>query len=261
VVKTVKIENRVLSGVVGDERIQTDKWPDPPHVYFANLRIDDPKAVETFIRQYGPPSEVMLKWVGGVKPSWLHKYESETPVSEDDFLCWAFDMFKGVVEGEFRLTIEDLMTDQNLLRLAWRGDDNVRFLIRGGRKMKNGFEVILPSKINSPARVVAKAEEALTEEFDAGDAGITGTQPIVTSDATIATHDLWRFICFLFWMDFNEGRTAVCRNRECPAPYFLRSRKDKQFCSHACAVAVNVRRFREREAEKKSIKRTKQEAK
>lgn len=56
---------------------------------------------------------------------------------------------------------------------------------------------------------------------------------------------LWQFIRLSFALDVVNGKAAVCANPDCPAPYFLRTRKGQQFCSHKCAVLINVRRFRE----------------
>jgi CGNR zinc finger len=56
--------------------------------------------------------------------------------------------------------------------------------------------------------------------------------------------DMWNFVRAAFLLDYKNGRAKVCKNPDCPAPYFLQSRKGQEFCSHKCAVLVNVRRFR-----------------
>ena len=45
----------------------------------------------------------------------------------------------------------------------------------------------------------------------------------------------------------SAGKLGVCANPECPAPFFLKVRRGQNFCTHRCAVLINVRRFRERE--------------
>ena len=67
--------------------------------------------------------------------------------------------------------------------------------------------------------------------------------------------DLERFICLLVLRDRAEGKIAICENADCPARYFLRQRKGQQFCSHKCAVLINVRRFRRKAAEKQTRRR------
>lgn len=73
--------------------------------------------------------------------------------------------------------------------------------------------------------------------------------------AEVVTPDLWAFICALFIRDHAEGRLKVCRNPDCPAPYFVAVRRGKSFCSHRCAVLMNVRRFRERQKARRRRKK------
>jgi len=64
----------------------------------------------------------------------------------------------------------------------------------------------------------------------------------------IATENLWSFICVLFLRDHVARKTKVCQNPDCSNPYFLQQRRGQKYCSHKCAVLMNVRRFRERQA-------------
>jgi hypothetical protein len=61
----------------------------------------------------------------------------------------------------------------------------------------------------------------------------------------IGVSDLWTLIRLLFLRDYAAKRTRVCANPDCPAPCFIQTRKGRKFCSHKCAVLINVRRFRE----------------
>lgn len=49
----------------------------------------------------------------------------------------------------------------------------------------------------------------------------------------LATEDLWKLICLSFLHDFSAGKTGVCGNPNCPAPYYLKRRKDQKFCTGA----------------------------
>lgn len=68
----------------------------------------------------------------------------------------------------------------------------------------------------------------------------------------IAVVDLRNLICLMFLRDHHTSKTAVCGNPDCYSPYFLRQRLGQKYCTHKCAVLMNVRRFREREAKSKS---------
>jgi len=46
----------------------------------------------------------------------------------------------------------------------------------------------------------------------------------------IYADDLWNYIRVAFLSDHVAGRTRVCANPECVAPYFLASRKDQRLC-------------------------------
>jgi hypothetical protein len=71
---------------------------------------------------------------------------------------------------------------------------------------------------------------------------------------------MWDFIRLAFQRDCLEGKTRVCGNPDCPSPYFITVQKargkPRQYCCKRCLTLVNVRRFREREKELASKKRT-----
>lgn len=73
---------------------------------------------------------------------------------------------------------------------------------------------------------------------------------IGAKEIEIRMSNLWALTRLLFLRDFATKKIRVCANHDCPAPYFLESRRGQKFCSHACAVLINVRRFREREAKR-----------
>jgi hypothetical protein len=64
----------------------------------------------------------------------------------------------------------------------------------------------------------------------------------------IAIDALWPLIQVMFIQDWTEKRIKKCGNPDCPAPYFCAVRQGQKFCSQKCAVLINVRHFREREA-------------
>jgi predicted RNA-binding Zn ribbon-like protein len=68
---------------------------------------------------------------------------------------------------------------------------------------------------------------------------------------------MWTVVRVAFLMDYKIGRIKVCGNPDCVTPYFVESRKGQEFCSHKCAVLINVRRFRERQSKAEARGRTK----
>lgn len=66
---------------------------------------------------------------------------------------------------------------------------------------------------------------------------------------------LWTLIRLLFLQDYFSGRAKICANPNCKTPYFLAVRKGQRFCTHKCAVLINVHHFREREAQQRDVNR------
>jgi hypothetical protein len=56
--------------------------------------------------------------------------------------------------------------------------------------------------------------------------------------------DLWTLIRLLFLRDYARGKAKVCANPDCSTPCFVQARRGQKYCSHNCAVLINVRRFR-----------------
>lgn len=69
--------------------------------------------------------------------------------------------------------------------------------------------------------------------------------------------ELRTLVHLMFSRDYWDGRVKKCASPDCPAPYFLAVRRGQKFCSHECAVLINVRRFRERESRLRRGKRGK----
>jgi hypothetical protein len=123
---------------------------------------------------------------------------------------WGF--FVGNVDmarGHFYTQPHHVQPFQNLLRRAWAGED----------------------------KALAEMASDIVARVDLRPNGVD-----------IAVVDLWSLVRLLFLRDHAVGRTGVCANKDCLSPYFLQTRKGQKFCSHKCAVLMNVRRFRERQA-------------
>ncbi len=60
--------------------------------------------------------------------------------------------------------------------------------------------------------------------------------------------DCWTHLRLLLTRDLATKRARICANSNCPAPYFIATRGNKIFCTHACANAVAQRNLRKRRA-------------
>jgi len=69
--------------------------------------------------------------------------------------------------------------------------------------------------------------------------------------------DCFTFAGLLLARDLAEERALICKNPNCPAPYFVANRLGAKYCSHRCAVSVNVRNFRNRSRRRGKVRRRK----
>lgn len=67
----------------------------------------------------------------------------------------------------------------------------------------------------------------------------------------IIAGDLFTFAYISLMSDIARGRAKICPNPDCPNPYFLKIHGRKQYCGHACASHMSVRRFRSKTVENK----------
>jgi hypothetical protein len=103
------------------------------------------------------------------------------------------------------------------------------------------FQDLLQRAWRGESKALSEIEKDVKARVDVGAKGID-----------IAVVDLWNLVRLSFLRDHKVGRTKVCANNDCPSPYFLEQRKGQKYCTHKCAVLINVRRFRERQAKTKS---------
>ena len=55
--------------------------------------------------------------------------------------------------------------------------------------------------------------------------------------------NLWSVVCITFLQDHAAGRTGVCGNPNCPAPYFIKQRRTQKFCEAGPCVAYAQRLY------------------
>lgn len=116
-----------------------------------------------------------------------------------------------------------------------------------------------------PVSEVLRFRDRLRHAWDKGtdydDSFITPIKTTVTvwprvqglrAGVGIRVEELEHLIHMMFARDLWEGRARKCGNPDCPAPYFRAVRRGQKFCTQRCAVLINVRHFREREAARKA---------
>ena len=101
------------------------------------------------------------------------------------------------------------MKSQALLKYAWQSSDK------------------------RPAAEIAK--------YTAG--SLQNNVDVDTGAFVIKIPNAWTLVCALVIRDHAGGRTAVCANPECPAPYFLKSRRTQKICEAGECVAWAQRNY------------------
>ena len=190
------------------------KWPDAPHVAFANLSLDD-TTLKMFTQRYGP-LYTPLKWSRAEE---ILMSESKDPFGTASALARIFTPDLGRAKEM-----------QELLRRAWRGERSAIVELEHDL-MQKGLHPWF----------------GVTEK-------VLGLKDAPTDALTLFADDIWTLVRIAFLLDYKGGRAKTCANPDCPTPWFVESRKGQEFCTHKCAVLINVRRFRERQA-KADVKR------
>jgi hypothetical protein len=160
---------------------------------------------------------------------------------------------------------------QFVLRWAWRGDSAAIALIAGesqafGQFLKDkegnyrdwairddtGKKILQHRKDETGKdqpfidRADVDASRFMNQDRFRPILAIQARVSVSTTGTAIITDDLWNFIRLSFLRDHLAGRTKICENPNCSAPYFIQTRRRKVYCSHDCAVAQASRNYRQR---------------
>jgi len=168
------------------------RWKAPPHRSFVNLPVSATPELGTEIVE---PSALLgfSKRYG-----FLYRHTVENR--------WVLNVESSASIGDTssvsgKLSQEEMreligMKSQAVLKYAWKSGD------------KRAVEEI--------AKYTARSLQAQVD--------------VTTGAAVIKVANAWTLICMLLLRDHAAGKTAVCANPECPAPYFLKSRKTQKIC-------------------------------
>lgn len=116
------------------------------------------------------------------------------------------------------LSLETFHLTQERLRAAWRKRDHRLFVDPDRLKGATGYEHVL--RLNWEMR---------------------------DGELVMRLASWYDYVAILLARDVAERRARVCGNPNCVAPFFVANRTDTMYCSHPCAVVVNVHRFRRRQ--------------
>jgi hypothetical protein len=209
-----------ILGKTGGVWADPARWKDPPHRAFVNLPVRSTPELGTEIVE---PKALLgfSRRYGFLDHNTVNDkwvLNVESSASLDDNAS----VLGGYGPEEFGELIG--MKSQAILKYAWKSGD------------KRAFEEI--------AKHTAENLQSQVE--------------ITTGAAVINVANAWTMICMLLLRDHAAGKTAVCANPECPAPYFLKSRKTQKICEAGDCVAWAQRNYALkwwRENESKAAKR------
>jgi hypothetical protein len=218
-----------ISGSIGTTPV--DCGGKQPHQEFANLPaapssqfddspLVDPRAMQRFIRRYGPFGKVTdpTRYADYFERRSLGLAE-EMKIVHDNAADPNFDL---ILEQGKALAAAD---QQSLLRYAWNTGDSLA-LEEVGRQVMEGS----------------------VYGFSA------------TGRVQITAKNVWSLICILFLRDYGAGKLGVCLNPDCLVPYFIKKRRTQKFCEEGECVVWAQRRYakkwwREHRAKKSGKKR------
>jgi hypothetical protein len=119
---------------------------------------------------------------------------------------------------------------RDILREAWRTDP----------KKLNLFENLAG---NERSEVLGSIPQALISIHDDVARHMKTTWEFKKGGIQITPDNLWTTICILFLRDHAAGRTGICANPSCAAPYFLKRRKTQKFCEAGVCTAYAQRQY------------------
>jgi hypothetical protein len=211
-----------IVGTMARQLIDQSRWTMLPHLALANLpsydasgmfklRLDD--SVLPIVWDLSPTELAARKPELTIDAKAVQKFvQTYGLLSVEDLREVRAAVPGGALDLGFQEKLSSFASAQELLRRAWGGDRSV-VDINLKTEIDFGFEL-------RALEIIRPRAEALLE-----------------------TEDLWKFICFLFLVDDAKGRTGLCANPGCPAPYFLKKRITQKFCELGPCTAFAQRKY------------------
>ena len=234
--KALKLEAGQLKGVTGTLPVDPKKWTDPPHVVLANLGYGGyarDEQIEMFTARYGllsivqGPGAQQGPEAAEFKRRIAQEFdEGNTPEQIEKIpgllAAAAEQVIASIRPGKpFWLSLDSFRLMQAQLREAWRQANTCLFTDPRGVTESFGYDM----------RPI--------------------TWGVKRHGLEIRPASCFDYVGLLLARDIAEGSAKICQNPDCASPYFVARRSDAKFCSHPCAVAVNVKNFRQRAKRKR----------
>ncbi len=196
-----------ILGRLADQDMKPAKWKTPPHRDFANLPLAPASTFDKDGTLIDP--QAMLSFVK--RYGFLRKKCSEGWYSqrEQRFIQPTSELMEYAKSDSSVISNLVESNPHGFLRYAWRSNDKV----------------------------------ALEELRKQAASGMTANISADSGEIIVTTKDVWSLVCLLFWRDYSLGKTAICANPDCPAPYFLRKRKTQKICEAGDCVSWAQRKY------------------
>jgi len=217
-----------IFGKIEGSRVNPASWKESPHRAFVNLpsratstsemEMIDPKAMLWFTRRYG--------FLCGVSKS-SNRPPSYDPTLRIEYLACLKEA------NDCLMPVEGCMNLQSIVRLA----------------SKYGLKLLLEDRTVPWSQALLKFvwqsndRQILADFANHASRDLTSHCDYETGEIITTIKSVWSLICLLIVRDRAAGKTAVCANPECPAPYFLKSRKTQKICEAGDCVAWAQRNY------------------
>lgn len=208
-----KTASYIIAGNFTGKPADPTRWKDPPHRFFLNLpvlvtkeqrtEVLDSKAMILFTRSYAPLA---------VSPAGEFTFRTKKGTWKQVVQSSPnLDQIQESVRTHGKPYLEAIAArhSQALLKFIWRTGD------------RTAIEVI--SK---------EVERSLRTRVSADGVHLV-----------VGVRNMWILICMLILRDNASGRLGICQNPDCPAPYFLKSRKTQKICEAGSCVAWAQRKY------------------
>lgn len=180
-------------------------WRTPPHRVFLNLPASSTPEMETEI--VDPKAMLAFSKRYGLLSHETANNRWALRVESSSSLGYISSMIGHFGPEEFRELMG--MKSQALLKYMWNSGDQ-----------------------QAIEEIASQTAKNLQPQID-----------VSTGATVIKVANVWTLICMLLLRDRAAGKTAICANPDCPAPYFLKSRKTQKICEAGECVAWAQRNY------------------